>query len=79
MVRKIPHTYDEARALADEKRAKAYHIADRVQFPKTEALWRQAVADNQWYISYATMYGIGEILTELRELNTLLRKLMGVE
>lgn len=30
-------------------------------------LWKVAVADNQWYIQYATMYAQGELLEQQRQ------------
>ncbi len=46
-------------------------IVDR--YCSEDVIWKRAVADNQWYIQYATMYAQQELLNKLDELITLMR------
>lgn len=33
-----------------------------------DPVWKAAAADNRWYLDQATAYGIGELITAVREL-----------
>jgi hypothetical protein len=40
-----------------------------------DPLWRTAVNDNQWFLTQATAYGLGEVRDALRELTTVMREI----
>lgn len=42
----------------------------------TDPTWKSAVADNQWYIQYATMYGQGDIMKQNERVIALLEEII---